>query len=210
MALAAQHSANEDVALLDYFSDIGMRRWLALLALGISLCAGAQMQQEPPNGVLLVAKPGLTDPNFSQTVVLASQAADGSTVGVILNRPTQAKHEKTGATLFFGGPVMREVLVALFRSERTPDAAAFHVANGIYLTMHPQNLENLFGDSAARASGYRIFTGFAGWAPGQLQSELARDDWFVLPASAGVLFRDDTTGMWEELVRKARGRVAMR
>ena len=160
--------------------------------------------------MLLVAKPGLTDPNFSQTVVLASQAADGSTVGVILNRPTQAKHEETGATLFFGGPVMREVLVALFRSERTPDAAAFPVANGIYLTMHPKNLENLFGDPAARASGYRIFTGFAGWAPGQLQSEIARDDWFVLPVSAGLLFRDDTNGMWEELVRKARGRVAMR
>jgi len=188
-----------------------MRRWLALLALGVSFCAAAQMQHEPPNGVLLVAKPGLTDPNFSETVVLASQAADGSTVGVILNRPTQAKHEQTGATLFFGGPVMREVLVVLFRSERAPDAAAFHVANGIYLSMHPQNLENLFGDSAARASGgYRLFTGFAGWAPGQLQSELARDDWFVLPVSAGLLFRDDTSGMWKELVRKARGRVAMR
>ena len=55
-----------------------------------------------------------------------------------------------------------------------------------------------------------LFTGFAGWVPGQLQSELARDDWFVLPASAELLFRDDTSGMWEELVRKARGRVAMR
>jgi putative transcriptional regulator len=170
-----------------------LARWLAWVALGISLSLGAQTQHEPPNGVLLVAKPGLADPNFSQTVVLASQAADGSTVGVILNRPTQAKHER------------------LFRSERAPDAAAFPVANGIYLTMHPQNLENLFGDRAARASGgYRLFTGFAGWAPGQLQSELAREDWFVLPASAGLLFRDDTSGMWEELVRKARGRVAMR
>jgi putative transcriptional regulator len=188
-----------------------VRRTLGLIGLLISLAAGTQPQHEPPNGVLLVAKPGLADPNFSQTVVLATQAADGSTVGVILNRPTQAKHEQTGAPLFFGGPVMREVVVALFRSERAPDAAAFHVANGIYLTMHPQNLENLFGDRAARASGgYRLFTGFAGWAPGQLQSELARDNWFVLPVSAGLLFRDDTSGMWEELVRKARGRVAIR
>jgi putative AlgH/UPF0301 family transcriptional regulator len=105
---------------------------------------------------------------------------------------------------------MREVLVALFSSERPPDAAAFHVLKGIYLTMHPQNLEKLFEDAAARAKGYRLFTGFAGWAPGQLESELARDDWFVLPASAGLVFRSDTSGMWEELVRKARGRVAMR
>ena len=154
-----------------------MRAALGLIGLLIFLVAGAQAQQEPPNGVLLVAKPGLADPNFGQTVVLASQSADGST---------------------------------LFRSERAPGAAAFHVANGIYLSMHPRNLENLFGDPAARAGGYRLFTGFAGWAPGQLQRELARGDWFVLPASAGLLFRDDTSGMWEELVRKARGRVAMR
>jgi putative transcriptional regulator len=187
-----------------------MKRGFALLALGVAISVAAQTQHEAPNGVLLVAKPGMADPNFSQTVVLASQAADGSTVGVILNRPTRAKHEKTGTPLFFGGPVMREVLVALFSSERAPDAAAFHVLKGIYLTMHPQNLEKLFGDAAARAKGYRLFTGFAGWAPGQLQSELARDDWFVLPASAGLVFRRDTSGLWEELVRKARGRVAMR
>ena len=188
-----------------------MSRWLALLAVGLSFCAGAQTQHEPPNGVLLIAKPGLADPNFAQTVVLASQTPDGSTVGVILNRPTQAKHEKTGATLFFGGPVMREVLVALFSSERAPEAAAFHVLKGTYLSLHPRNLEKLFEDAAAaRAKQYRVFTGFAGWAPGQLEAELARDDWFVLPASAGIVFRSDTSGMWEELVRKARGRVAMR
>lgn len=187
-----------------------MRGTLGLIGLLVSLAAGAQPQHEAPNGVLLVAKPGMADPNFSQTVVLASQTPDGGTVGVILNRPTRAKHEQTGTPLFFGGPVMREVLVALFRSERAPEAAAFHVLKGTYLTMHPQNLEKLFGDAAARAQGYRLFTGFAGWAPGQLQSELARDDWFVLPASAGLVFRSDTSGMWEELVRKARGRVAMR
>jgi putative transcriptional regulator len=187
-----------------------MRRWLALLAFAFSFCVGAQTQLEPPNGVLLVAKPGLADPNFSRTVLLVSQTVDGNTVGVILNRPTQAKHEKTGATLFFGGPVMREVIVALFRSDRAPDAAAFHVLKGIYLSMHPENLEKLFGDATARASGYRLFSGFAGWAPGQLESELARDDWFVLPASAELVFRGDTSSLWEELVRKARGRVAIR
>jgi putative transcriptional regulator len=105
---------------------------------------------------------------------------------------------------------MREVIVALFRSDRAPDAAAFHVLKGIYLSMHPENLEKLFGDATARASGYRLFSGFAGWAPGQLESELARDDWFVLPASAELVFRGDTSSLWEELVRKARGRVAIR
>ena len=174
--------------------------------------AGAgQTQLDAPNGLLLVAKPGLADPNFRETVVLVTQTPDSSTVGVILNRPTEMKHAKTGAPLFFGGPVMREVMVALYRSERPPEAAAFHVLKGIYLTMHPQNMEQLLGAAKERAArSYRLFMGFAGWAPGQLESELARDDWFVLPARAELVFRKDTSGMWEELVRKVRRRVAMR
>ena len=179
-----------------------MSYWAALF----TALVVAQPSAELPNAVLLVAKPGLADPNFRQTVVLVTQSADSSTVGVILNRPTARKHEKTGEPISFGGPVMREVMVALYRSERTPEAAAFHVLKGVYLTMHPQNIEPLLGTRSER----RLFAGFAGWAPGQLENELARDDWFVLPASAELLFRKDTTGLWEELVRKARGRVATR
>jgi putative transcriptional regulator len=178
-----------------------MIRWLALFF------SVAAIAQEPANGLLLVAKPGLTDANFRETVVLVTQAADASTIGVIINRPTPRKHEKTGETLYFGGPVMGEVLVALFRSERTPQASAFHVLKGLYITMHPRNIEQLL---AQRGSRYRLYAGFSGWAPGQLESELARDGWYVLPASAELVFRKDTSGMWEELVRKARGRVAMR
>ena len=60
-----------------------MNRWSLLLFAGI---AGAVLGQ--PNGILLVAKPGLPDPNFSETVVLVARTDDGATVGVILNRPT--------------------------------------------------------------------------------------------------------------------------
>jgi len=163
--------------------------------------------QEPANGILLVAKPGLVDPNFRQTVVLVTQAADASTVGVILNRPTTRKHEQTGEVVYTGGPVMREVLVALFRAERAPEGPAFHVLNGVYLSMHPQNIEMLL---QKRGGQYRLFAGFSGWAPGQLESEMRRGGWTMLPATADIVFRADTTGLWEELVTKARGRVATR
>jgi putative transcriptional regulator len=73
--------------------------------------------------------------------------------------------------------------------------------------MHPKNVDALLAGPRER---YRLFTGFAGWAPGQLEGELARDDWYVLPANEDLLFRMETDGLWEELVRKARGRVAMR
>ena len=154
-----------------------MIRWFFSLALLLPVFVYGQ---EPPNAVLLVAKPAMLDPTFRETVVLASQTEDSSTVGVILNRPTSRKHEQTGEPLWFGGPVMQQVIVALYRSAEPPTAPAFHVLKGIYL------------------------------APGQLETELARESWFVLPASAEILFRTDTTEMWKELVRKARGRVALR
>ena len=82
-------------------------------------------------------------------------------------------------------------------------APAFHVLPDVYLSMHPQNVDNV-------AENRRLFAGFAGWAPGQLESELAREGWYVLPASEEIVFRKDTRGLWEELVRKACGHVAMR
>ena len=173
-------------------------RWIAFAAALLCASAGAQ---DAPNAILLVAKPELADPNFRQTVVLVTQASDGSTVGVILNRPTDRKHAKSGKALGFGGPVMPAATVALFRSPKKPEAPAFHVLKGVYLTMHQSILEALF---ARPAENYRLYSGFSGWAPRQLQSEMARDGWYVLPATESIVFRDDQSGLWRELVEKAR------
>ena|SRR5258705_11232264 len=168
------------------------RRWLvAVLAAAWAACMA-----EPPNALLLVAKPGLVDPNFSRTVVLVTQAEDASTVGVILNRPSSVRHEPTGEPIYVGGPVMPRTMVALFRSESVPSAPSFHVLQGVYLSMHPGIVERL-------QPPYRIYAGFAGWTPGQLESEIARDGWYLLPASEELLFRRDSAGMWEELLDRA-------
>jgi putative transcriptional regulator len=183
----------------------------AALLLAICVGAAAQAQQElPANGLLLVAKPSLTDPNFSQTVVLVTQTEDASTVGVIINRPTAMKLSQivtneslTGnyrEPVFFGGPVMRQVLVSLFRSETVPSSPAFHVLKDVYLTMHPDTIELLLKDARAR---YRIYAGFSGWAPRQLESEFMRNSWYILPADEATLFREKAEGLWEDLVERA-------
>jgi putative transcriptional regulator len=187
-----------------------MTRWRLALLLLLPACAAAQ-QAEPPNGLLLVAKPALADPNFRETVVLVTQTPDANTVGVILNRPTELKlsrllpegvpSENYRDAVYFGGPVMGQALVALYRSARPPQAPAFHVLKGIYLTMHPANIAPLLAGTGRR---YRLYAGFSGWAPRQLESELARDDWYLLPASEELLFRRDTRGMWKELLERAR------
>jgi putative transcriptional regulator len=180
-----------------------IRCWI--LALSLLAAAASAQQAERPNGLLLIAKPQLSDPNFGRSVVLVTQASDGGTVGVILNRPLGRTHS-SGAPIFFGGPVMQEVIVALFHSEQTPGAPAFHVLKGVYLSMHPGNVDPLL---EGRGGGrHRVYMGFSGWAPGQLDSEMQRDGWYVLPASEEILFRADTAGMWDELVSKVRGKRA--
>jgi len=183
-----------------------MRRWLALALLLLGAAAQAQ-QHLPANGVLLVAKPSLTDANFSRTVVLVTQTEDGGTVGVIVNRPTELKlsqflsaefpTQNYREPIFFGGPVMRQALVSLFRSETPPAAPAFHILKDVYLTMHPDNIEGLLKDAGAR---YRIYAGFSGWLPRQLESEMMRDTWYFLPADESRIFSEKTDGLWEELV----------
>ena len=183
-----------------------MKPWWVIAVFLVGIVAQAQ-ERDAPNGLLLVAKPDLVDPNFRETVVLVTQAPDYSTVGVILNRPTPVKDERSGQPIYSGGPVLARTLVALFRSDNAPEAPAFHVSKHVYLSMHPDNIERLL---ARPAGPFRLFAGFSGWAPRQLEAELGRDGWYVMPAKEDLLFRKDTTGMWRELVERARGERAHR
>jgi putative transcriptional regulator len=132
-------------------------------------------------------------------------------VGVIVNRPTTLKLQEFLSEefntrnyrdpVYIGGPVMRQALVVLFRSEKPPAAPAFHVLKQVYLTMHPDNIERLLEDKSAR---YRIYAGFSGWAPNQLESEVMRDGWYFLEADEATVLRENTEGMWEELLERAK------
>ncbi len=167
---------------------------------------------ERPNGVLLVARPGLPDPNFSRTVLLVTRSPDGGALGVILNRPLGAGlaarvdpelpigryHDR----LYFGGPVRPERLVAVFRADAPPAAAAYRVRERLYLSWARKNVERLLADPGTR---YRLYAGYAGWAPRQLEHEIDAAAWFVLPVDEAVVLRPDTAGLWKELVARATG-----
>jgi putative transcriptional regulator len=174
-----------------------MKRWLVLFAAFAVAPVGAQT-----TGILLVAKPELVDPNFRETVIAITRAPDASTIGVILNRPTKARFDNFPQALYAGGPVMQEVVVAMFAAGEPPNDAAFEVLPHIYLTMHPRNIEALVNRPPERV---RLFSGFAGWGPRQLESEMAEGSWYALRATEAVLFRKDTAGLWRELVDQASG-----
>jgi putative transcriptional regulator len=197
------------------------RSFTALLCAAVLAAAppARALTPEPiePNAVLLVAKPTLLDPNFSHTVVLATRTPDAGTVGVILNRPTPFKAsdvlpsdlpaENYRDSIYFGGPVLLKAIVAVFHADEQPAAPAYHVLEHVYLTVHRDIIEALLREPGQR---YRLYMGFSGWAPRQLESEMMRKDWYVLPADEQTIFRADTRELWTELQRKASAeRVAL-
>ena len=146
-----------------------LRTAVLLFAFGAGVPALAQ-QNLPANGLFLIAKPSLLDPNFARTVVLVTQTEDASTLGVIINRPSRLRlseflppefaTQNYRDAVYSGGPVMRQAIVALYRSETVPASAAFHVLKNVYLTMHGANLKLLLDTPGAQ---FRFYAGFSGW-----------------------------------------------
>lgn len=151
-------------------------------------------------GRLLVATPDLRDPNFARTVVLMLEHSDEGALGVVLNRPTDVPVRDVlpewglvcapPACLFVGGPVQPDAAIALGRG---PDGFG------------PVDLD---GDADAY-SDIRVFLGYAGWAAGQLEMELAAGGWLVLDRAADDVATSDPSELWRTVLRRQPGRVAM-
>jgi len=166
-------------------------------------------------GSLLVAAPTLLDPNFADTVVLLLDVSDDGALGIVVNRPASmplgavlpvwADLVSPPGTLFSGGPVETEgaLAVCLRRSEgRRPGLR--DVAHGLALLDLDASPEDVGQDLAA----LRVFAGYAGWGAGQLQDEVARDDWYVVPGTPTDVFRPDPTGLRREVLRRQPGELA--
>ena len=184
---------------------------IAVLVLGASPAVAAE---NPASGIFLVASATLEDPNFRETVVLVTHPRQGAPFGVIINRPLPATlseafpdHEGLKARkdpVFFGGPVARQAIVFLVRAA-TPPAHAAHVLQDVHLTGDIAWVDARVKEGALTA-GLRVYAGFSGWGRGQLQNEIGRGDWYVLPADAETIFMRDPVSVWPELVKRAAAR----
>ncbi|HTQ74036.1 MAG TPA: YqgE/AlgH family protein [Burkholderiales bacterium] len=177
--------------------------------LGLLVVAAAAHAQVPHRSLLLIARPGLPDPNFRETVVLAVHSEGAETTGVIINRPTNRsladllpskRFETFTDPIFFGGPVAPQGLFALFESPKY-SGPAVPMMPGIYLAVLPDSVDALLSKPPAKI---RFFSGYSGWAPGQLQAELDRGDWYVVDAEAKTIFQQDTSRLWQDMLARAR------
>lgn len=166
---------------------------------------------DPLAPALLVAMPQLLDPNFRRTVVLLIHHDAEGTFGVVLNRTTDIRVAQLCESIevewegdpdieiHWGGPVQPQTGWVLFDDADTEgDEDIREVVPGVAFAGSLAVLRRMASEPPSRL---RILLGYAGWGPGQLESELAQGAWLVAPADSAVVFETDLDAMWEEVVR---------
>jgi len=161
-------------------------------------------------GTLLVAQGSLTDPRFHEAVVLIVQHGSQGTAGLILNRPSRlslaealpgmALRDATDAMLCYGGPVAPRSFMALVKAPLGPPQPSQQVLPSVYLT-GPQQLAAWL-ERVPSPPTFRVFVGYAGWAPEQLAAELARGDWHIVPVHEQLLFATEPGKLWQALAEQ--------
>jgi putative transcriptional regulator len=192
---------------------------------------------QPTAGSLLVALPTLEDPNFHRTVilVLAFSAVEGA-LGVVLNRPNWVPVRAllpgwddlalAPDSVFVGGPVSAESVICLaeLRADTDTDTDTAAAADTLQPATGADGWAPIVGGPPGLATvdlhrrpeelapvvrGVRIFSGYAGWSAGQLESELGTGSWLVLPAEPDDAFTPDPDGLWTRVLRRQGGHVAV-
>lgn len=160
-------------------------------------------------GSLLIAAPGLLDPNFWRTVVLVGEHSEEGALGVVLNRssetpvneavPELAELAEGMGDVHVGGPVQPSAVVVLADFAEPPDPEALVVDSVGFL---PAEIDP---EALGPLRKARVFVGYAGWGPGQLDGELEEGSWIVEPAVAADVFTDEPDGLWSAVLRRKGG-----
>jgi putative transcriptional regulator len=166
-------------------------------------------------GRLLVAEPMLGDPNFDRTVVLVIQHSAEGALGLVLNRPTDVAVAEAlpgwegvatePAVLHLGGPVEEQSGWCLARARHPDDLVGFVPVIGdlglVDLELDPRDVGESF-------HAVRLYAGYSGWGPGQLEHELAQDAWFVADAEPDDPFLPEGPALWKRILARQGGPIA--
>lgn len=166
------------------------------------------MPMENLLGSLLIANGNLLDPNFRRAVVVITEHNESGAMGLVLNRPAEVTVEEaapalsalvpTGSPIFVGGPVQPEAAIVL------ADFASFALEPKIVIGsigLLPSFDEHRI-DGIKRA---RVFAGYAGWGPGQLEAETEESAWIIEDALPGDIFTDEPERLWSRVLQRKGG-----
>ncbi len=185
--------------------------WLVLVAW--LLPAAAVGNPQPAKGRLLVATEVVQGEVFARTVILLLHYDEHGAMGLVVNRPTDIQPgeivddaESFSAyrgAFYWGGPVQMNSLRALLRTETPPEGA-----EPIVDSVHLVRIDDELQEAPAEADTLRYFIGYAGWGAGQLDREMARGSWHVVPATDEHVFAADPRGLWKKLTPPREHRAA--
>lgn len=168
-------------------------------------------------GRLLVAGPVLADPNFSRSVVFLLAHGDQGALGLVLNRPTHTSLAASlpewdelasePAVVFAGGPVTEgTICLARLKSDVPVPASGYLPLTGPFGTVDLDADPVLVAPSIEHL---RVFAGYSSWGPGQLESELAQDAWWVVDVAEGDVFSSEPDDLWKKVLRRQGGPLAL-
>jgi len=167
-------------------------------------------------GRLLVATPNLGDPNFERTVVLVLEHGAEGALGVVLNRPSDldlaeplpewARAAAHPSVVFIGGPVAPTAAVCLARLGRHGQAEGWEPMVGPVGTL---DLDSDPDRAIPRLDEIRVFAGYAGWGPSQVEGEIADGGWFVVDADPADALSPAPEHLWTVVLRRQRGTLAL-
>ncbi len=160
-------------------------------------------------GHLLVASPSLLDPNFRRTVVLVTEHNEDGAAGLVLNRPSPIEVSgavpqleplvEDGEQVWVGGPVQPEAVLVLGEFFDPDDAAVpLFGSLGFPSLTEPDEI-------VPATTRRRVFAGYTGWGVGQLEAELAEEDWILETALPDDAFTDDPDELWRDVLRRKGG-----
>ncbi|HJM60878.1 MAG TPA: YqgE/AlgH family protein [Alphaproteobacteria bacterium] len=192
-----------------------MRRLAMILVLAFLLPVDGNGQAKPEDGwivgKLLVAAPSMPDPRFRQTVIFICEHDQHGAFGLIINRPLGelpgrkvadqfalgVEGSNTPIALHWGGPVEAGRGFVLHSDDYVNDDTG-RVKPGFAYSVDLELLRALVTDQGPERA--ILVLGYAGWGPRQLFSELARDDWLVLPAESDFVFHGERESMWQTAI----------
>jgi putative transcriptional regulator len=162
---------------------------------------------ESLQGQFLIASPHLHDPNFCRSVVLLLEHHDEGALGIIINRESQTRlgevWEKAGngpcecnLSVSMGGPV-KGPLISLHGH---PQLSESEILPGVYVATKQETLIELVEQNV---QPFRVFSGYAGWGPGQLEGELGSGGWLHIFGTAAHIFSEDQSALWQAVLKES-------
>lgn len=166
-------------------------------------------------GSFLVSEIALMDPNFNKTVVMMISHDDNGAFGLVVNRPSpftlgdvvEGLDDTPAGSIpvFIGGPVQQEILFLLHAElpGHPGDEDAAVPVEGVISEPATISLIEYLKDEWSSLPmedrpAVRVYAGYSGWGPGQLEGELKAEAWVVVKATRELIFRPDAAGAWEE------------